>query len=120
MESPELVVRRLVDIKQYTLARDIAAQFAPKVSDEVCLIIEESYLSHLLTVTMNYGGALEALVAMKTSAKPIITALLGKMHEFATKLFLVQVLLTYFRDSMSHKELRLYTAKELGLHVLVR
>jgi hypothetical protein len=119
-ENPEIVIRRLVDKKQYNLARDVAAQYGSAVSEDVRVIIEESFLSHLLTVTMDYGAAIQSLVAMGFRSKSIVVTLLGKMSEFSTKLFLVQMMLTYLRSFLDEKEIRLYTCKEFGLQVLGR
>ena len=116
--SPETVVMRLVTIKEYCLAREVADQYQSKIGESTKFAIEESFLSHLLTVTMDYGAALQALVAMGQSAKTIVTTLLGKMEEFSTKLFLVQVLLTSVREYMNESELELYTSKELGVTVV--
>jgi len=118
--SPEIVLRRLVEIKQYDLAREVSTQYSSKVPSDLLFFIEESFLSHLLTVAMNFGAALEAMVALGSKAKGIISTLLQKMKEFSTKLFLVQVLLIYFRKDLDDPELRVFTAKELGLQILTR
>eukprot|EP01088_Endostelium_zonatum_P017284 TRINITY_DN5017_c0_g1_i1.p1 TRINITY_DN5017_c0_g1~~TRINITY_DN5017_c0_g1_i1.p1 ORF type:complete len:2070 (+),score=517.04 TRINITY_DN5017_c0_g1_i1:625-6210(+) len=121
-DQPAVVVRKLMECHLWAQARQIAELFtAHNMKRE----IEESRLIDLLVNKNDTAAALQALAALdKAEVMTIVRSLIEGDRDStvipnATKLFLVQYLLSNLRQGMSPGEFKALTMKELGLKALM-
>jgi len=117
--SPSIVVRCLMELKQWGLARQIAELFdLPEFKNE----IEESRLVDLLITNHDPSAALQALASLsKEEVMGIVERLVDnvvspRMNDI--KLFLLAYILNNFKDSLSPQELEKFSTKQQGVKVL--
>ncbi|KAH3757335.1 zinc finger FYVE domain protein [Pelomyxa schiedti] len=122
--DPALVVRDLLQLNQYNMARKIRHLLnVPNVKNE----IEESCLLHMLLELNDTSAAMLTLCEMGTDAVGVVHALIDRVSvsttlsstKMQTKLFLIQFLLTNMATHVEQAEFDQLSKVETGLKILL-